>query len=54
MKNMKKVLAVVLSVMLLISVMPFAAFAAGNVAEVGGTEYETLAAAIAAAGAGDF
>ncbi|MBR2589703.1 MAG: hypothetical protein IKE65_02140, partial [Clostridia bacterium] len=48
MKNTKKILAVVLSVMLLISVMPFAAFAATGVAN--GAE---LKAAIAAAQSGD-
>ncbi|MBR0412745.1 MAG: hypothetical protein IJI47_04180, partial [Eubacterium sp.] len=48
MKNTKKILAVVLSVMLLLSVMPFAAFAATGVAN--GAE---LKAAIAAAQDGD-
>ena len=46
MKNMKKVLAVVLSVMLLISVMPFAAFAAGNILDVAtGADLKTQVAA---------
>ena len=48
MKNIKKILAIALSVMLLISVMPFAAFAATGVAN--GAE---LKAAIAAAQDGD-
>lgn len=50
MKNMKKVLAVVLSVMLLISVMPMAVFA-GNVAEV--ADQTSLQAAIDNANDGD-
>ena len=50
MKNMKKVLAVVLSVMLLISVMPMAVFA-GNVADV--ADQTSLQAAIDNANDGD-
>ena len=51
MKNMKKVLAVVLSVMLLISVMPFAAFATGATIDV--ADQNELTTAFANAQNGD-
>ncbi len=51
---MKKVLSVLLSLMMVLSMFSIVSFAEGaNVAEVGGTEYATLAEAIDAANNGD-
>ena len=56
MQKFKKPVSIILSILMVVSmfvVVPFTASAAGEVAEVNGTQYATLAAAIADAQAGD-